>query len=217
MVKNLSRSELDKKEIELNAARTALREHFERLDKDCVGDLSALARKDQANLFEGNCALLENQIKANDDQIKEYEERRIQLRNPAGTGPDYEAIAAGLQGDVADKADVPRATLSKTPNTGGKEDSDFWTSISITVKSNYSHEATETQSTSWSAGGSASWGLWNVSASASHSDSHSNALKQMASAEVNVSFECMRVDITRPWLRGELFYDHDLKVIGKEL
>ena len=215
MVTNLSRSELAKKGEQLNNARAALREHFERLDKDCVGDLAALARKDQASLFDNNCQLLNDQIKANEDQITEYRERRDQLRK--GAGPNYKAIAAGLQGGVADEAGVPRASLFKPPNTEGNGDSDFWTSISITVKSNYSHEATETQSTSWSAGGSVGWGLWSVSASASHSASHSNALKQMGEAEVNVSFECMRVDITRPWLRGELFYDHDLKVIGKEL
>ncbi|KAF9646093.1 hypothetical protein BDM02DRAFT_317940 [Thelephora ganbajun] len=35
----------------------------------------------------------------------------------------------------------------------------------------------------------------------------------MANSSVKVSFECMRVDITRGWLRGELFYDDGLKVL----
>ena len=212
MVTNLSRSKCDEKKKQLDSARTALRESFERLDKTSIGNLSALAQKDQASLFENKCKLIEDQITANGKQIEEYKER---LRK--WPGPDYEAIAAGFQGDIADEAGVPRATLFQPPNTEGKDDSDVWTSVSATVSSSDFHEAAETQSTSWSAGGSVGWGFLSVGPNVSHSNSHSNALKQMASAKVKISFECMRVDITRPWLRGELFYEHDLRVVADEL
>jgi len=46
----------------------------------------------------------------------------------------------------------------------------------------------------------------------SHSDATSDVAKQMANSTIKASFECMRVDITRSWLRGELFYDDDLRV-----
>jgi len=46
----------------------------------------------------------------------------------------------------------------------------------------------------------------------SHSDATVDAAKQMADSSIKVSFDCMRVDITRSWLRGELFYDDDLRV-----
>jgi len=37
--------------------------------------------------------------------------------------------------------------------------------------------------------------------------------RRMANSSVNVSFECMRVDISRPWLCGKLFCDDGLKVM----
>ena len=61
-----------------------------------------------------------------------------------------------------------------------------------------------------------SWGTWSAAASAFHSEAQSNVSRQMSDASVKVSFECMRVDISRPWLRGELFYDHDLRVAAGE-
>jgi ribosomal protein L29 len=188
----------------------ALSKHFESLDKENIEELSKHAQNVQAQLFEEKCKLLLQQIEANKTQIQEYEAQRTRLQG--GSGPD----SVGFQDSYADKAGIPRAAPVPLPQTEGKDNSDNWTSISFRVSSSYSHEQTETQSTSFSAGGAASWGLWSVGASVSHSDSHSNALKQMSNAEVKVSFECMRVDIARPWLRGELFYDHDLRVATEE-
>lgn len=37
-------------------------------------------------------------------------------------------------------------------------------------------------------------------------------MSQMAKSSVKATFECMRVDITRPWLRADLFFDDDLRV-----
>ena len=183
------------------------------MDKENVGHLAEAAQNAQADLFKNECALLKRQIQVNEDQIKEYQTRLEGLQRGSGSQPL--TVAVNLQDTFADKAGIPRPP--PIPVTDGKDDSDFWTSISLEVSSSYSHEATETQSTSWSAGGSASWGLLSVGASASHSDSHSDASKQMANSSVKISFECMRVDIGRSWLRGELFYDHDLRVTAGEL
>ena len=51
-----------------------------------------------------------------------------------------------------------------------------------------------------------------ISAGGFHQEYHSAASREMANALVKISFECMRVDIIRPWLRGRLFQDHELRV-----
>lgn len=193
--------------------RLALNKYFESLEKNNIGDLSKIAQKTQANLFENECALIKQQLDANDAQIKEYEAQRERLQQGGTTGS--KSTVVGLQDDYSDKAGIPRAPAPALPS-GEKDFSDFWTSITVEVSSSYSHEASQSSSTSWSVGGSASWGLWSAGASASQSKATSDASKQMSNASVKVSFECMRVDISRPWLRGELFYDHDLRVAANE-
>ena len=211
------RTDLNAAATELSNCRTALAKHFEAVDKENIAGLSDTARTAQSKLFENECQLIKAQIAANNTQIEEYKQQRTQLQTSSTS--ESSNVVVKFQDSYADKAGIPRATPAPPPNAAanGKDDSDFWTSISLEVSSSYSHEETETQATSWSVGGSASWGLWSVGVSASHSDSHSNASKQMANSSVKVSFECMRVDITRPWLRGELFYDHDLRVAAGEL
>jgi hypothetical protein len=43
-----------------------------------------------------------------------------------------------------------------------------------------------------------------------------NVVSSMANAFVNICFVCMRVEITRPWLSKDVFYDHDLCVLEGE-
>ncbi|KAJ6590302.1 hypothetical protein B0H10DRAFT_1961122 [Mycena sp. CBHHK59/15] len=76
-------------------------------------------------------------------------------------------------------------------------------------------DVTEASSLSFGAPASYGAGLWSVNASVNHSQSeaHAEAMSELPNAAVKISFECMRVDIGRAWLRPELFYDEDL-VLG---
>jgi len=215
-ITSVPRTDLDTKANALSDSRIALAKYFEGLDKENIDRLSEVAQNAQAELFKDDCRLLCQQIKANAAQIREYEAQREQLQK--GSGSEPLAIAAALQNVYADKAGIPHVAPVPLPGaeTGGKDDSDFWTSVSLEVSSS-SREESETQSTSWSLGGSPSWGhCQGPGAIPFRLDSQSNASKQMANSSVKISFECMRVDITRPWLRGELFYDHDLRVACDE-
>ena len=111
------------------------------------------------------------------------------------------AQSAGIPPALIDSPSVP----SDVP--------DFWTKICVEVSSSYTAEQTNTKSRSYSVGGSVGWGLLSIGGSFSHSSSSTDAARQMVNSSVKVSFECMRVDIHRPWLRGELFYDDGLKVM----
>ncbi len=69
--------------------------------------------------------------------------------------------------------------------------------VSDSASSSYS------RSTSWSAGGSVGWGLWSVGASAGGSSTYNR--QSSDTSELSVSFEYLRVRITRPWLDANVF------------
>ncbi|KAF9643167.1 hypothetical protein BDM02DRAFT_1706090, partial [Thelephora ganbajun] len=143
------------------------------------------------------------QITANEAKIASLEDKLKALapKDNASSFQDVIAQSAGIPPPLPD----PPATVDDTP--------DFWTKISIEVSSSYTAEQSQTKSSSYSVGGSVRWGLLSIGGSYSHSSQSTDAARQMANSSVKVSFECMRVDITRGWLRGELFYDDGLKVL----
>lgn len=192
----------------LEKARTALRKHFEEVDKKTVNDLSSDARAAQNRILAGEG--LQGQVDANVEKITRLTARRDELVTQRNTKDGTDPVTS-VQDDFADKAAIPRGPAPPAANDP-EDDADYWTSISVEVSSSVAHESTETSSTSVTADVSVPIGFWSVSASATHSESHSAASKEMANASMKVSFQCMRVDITRPWLRGELFYDHELRV-----
>jgi hypothetical protein len=87
---------------------------------------------------------------------------------------------------------------------------DPFTPISVEISASSDSKTTSTTANSFSFGVSASYGLFSIDASGEHSEAHSKATADLANSSVKVSFEVMRVDIHRNWLRPELFYDEDL-------
>lgn len=195
----------------MNEARDKLTAYFGEVDKSNITKLNETAVAAQAALFANNCELLKKQIAANETQIAAYQEQIKKLDTPdsATNLQDVFAISAGIPPAAPD---VTPAADPKAPN-----EADYWASISVEVSSSYSAEQSSSSSNSFSVGGGASWGLWSVGGSASHSDATADAAKQMANSSIKASFDCMRVDITRSWLRGELFYDDDLRVASGNL
>ena len=191
----------------MNEARDALTAFFATLDSANITQLNNSAITAQAALFANNCELLQKQLTANITQIGVYQ-AQLKTLNPTDT-------AAAIQDTFAISAGIPPAPPDITPTSS--TDADYWTSISLEVSSSYAAEQSSSSSNSFSVGGSASWGLWSVGGSAAHSDATSDAAKQMANSSIKVSFDCMRVDISRSWLRGELFYDDDLRVAAGNL
>jgi hypothetical protein len=122
-------------------------------------------------LFAGDAVLLNNQIDANVTKIAAYKKQLEALGNPdtVVTLQDSFAISAGIPPAAPDIPPVPAPTGP-----------DYWTSISVEVSSNYAAEQTSSSSNSYSVGGSASWVLWSVGGTASHSDATSDAASQMA-------------------------------------
>jgi len=144
-------------------------------------------------------------------QIAAYSDQLKKLESPE--------LAGDLQDVFAKTAGISPAPPDLAPSTDPKAPSqpDYWTSITVEVSSSYSAEQSSSSSNSYSVGGGGSWGLWSAGGSVSHSDATADAAKQMANSSIKATFDCMRVDITRSWLRGELFCDDDLRVAAGNL
>ena len=189
----------------MNSARENLTNHFGEVDKGNVNKLNEAATAAQAELFANECALLKAQLTANKVQIGDYQAQLDGLKTP-GSAKNLQNTFSAIAGIPPAPADTP------APDPTTPKEADYWTSIAVEVSSSYSAEQSDSSSNSFSIGGGASWGLCSVGGTASHSNATANAAKQMANSSIKASFDCMRVDISRNWLRGELFYDDALRV-----
>lgn len=184
----------------------------EQFDAVKLNDLSTESRKAQNTLFQtasSETGLVATTIKSNEDTIKEYKTLRQTLLQSSGGGASAAIQQISTDMGIAAPLPDPANTATKNP------DEDFFTPISVEISASSDTKSTKESASSMSYGASASYGaFWSASASVSHSqsDSHAEAVSELVSSSVKVSFECMRVDITRPWLRAELFYDEDLVV-----
>ena len=158
------------------------------------------------------------QKKSNDSLIEQYTSKLNDLLGKSKETVQEQALTAQL----AEAALIPRAVpqpVEPNPATANATTekaeqkrplADYFTPITIEISSTSSIDTEKTSATSYSFGAQASYGFLQASVNASHSDAQKEAMKEMVNSNVKISFEVMRVDITRPWLRGELFYDEDL-------
>jgi hypothetical protein len=189
------------------------REKYEKvkIDNLCAG--SEEAQNGMLKEISGDNGMITSQIAENNKRIAEYEEARNALRAEGAKGGEG---AAAIQ-EMSDSMGIPRPLPDPKEASKEKSDEDFFTPISLEISSSSDTKEDKQSASSLSVEAAVSYnaGLWSASASFSHSQSeaHAEAMAELANASVKVSFECMRVDIGRPWLRGELFYDTDL-VLG---
>ena len=195
------RTVLEDVNTKLNECRTALSKGFAEIQRSGINILNKKAAKSQDGLFLNKAEDIQLQIDANSNKIAAYE-KKLETLSPSDTASSFQDV-------LARSAGIPPALID--PPSVPSDVPDFWTKICVEVSSSYTAEQTDTKSSSYSVGGSAAWGLLSIGGSSSHSSSSTDAARQMANSSVKVFFECMRVDIHRPWLRGELFYDDGLK------
>ena len=85
-----------------------------------------------------------------------------------------------------------------------------WTRVTCKVsqKEAMSTKVTEESASSFAA--KVNSGFWSASGGASHTSAAAKSSASMANLDVEISMDCMLVEIERPWLHAELFSDHDL-------
>lgn len=176
-------------------------------DKSSLANVSSASRDAQTRNFDTLISNVDIKIEANNKKLEELIEARKALLAKRPDDPES-TLAEGM--------DVPKALPEpKRADEKGSLQSP-WTSISVEISS--SSEATQANHSASATDASVTVstpGFWvfkdsSVTTTLSTSESSAEASAQMASCNVKVSFECMRVDISRNWLRTELFYDSEL-------
>ena len=177
------------------AAQTeALKKANNNLAKDAMGDTGHIAA----------------QIKKTETTIKAHQEALADLRSKTTTA---EKLSTDLIDSLAiqTKQDRPAFDPEEEKAERPSQARDPFTSIHVSVSQSSERFSTESGSTSFGGKVGANGGYWGVAVAAEHSEAYGKAMKDLASSSVDISFEVMRVDITRPWLFAELFNDSDLR------
>lgn len=90
------------------------------------------------------------------------------------------------------------------------KDSSSWTRITMKVAVSEHDSLKAASQSAMSENFGVGWGFWSMGISESNSHPKEEADLSMDDLEVEVSMDCMVVDIERPWLHAELFTDHHL-------
>ncbi|KIK63174.1 hypothetical protein GYMLUDRAFT_72397 [Collybiopsis luxurians FD-317 M1] len=184
----------------------------ESYDKIKLSDLNSESREAQNSMFEDiakdDGGFIKTQIDQNETLIKEYKEAKAELHKQSSNAT---GASAAVQ-EISDDMGIPQALPDPTA-VQQNTDEDYFTAITVEISSTSDSKSSKEEASSMSFGASASYGWNSFSVSHAQSQAHAEAQSELENASVKVSFECMRVDITRPWLRTELFYDEDL-VLG---
>jgi flagellar motor switch/type III secretory pathway protein FliN len=197
-------------------AQGALAKAREGYDKVKLTVLNSESREAQNNMFadisKEDGGFVKTQIDDNDKLIKEYTAAKADLLKQSGISTGASVVIQ----ELSDNMGIPHALPDPTASQE-KTNEDYFTPITVEISSTSDTQSSKQEASSLSFGASASYGAgpWSVNASVNHSQSeaHAEAMSELANAAVKISFECMRVDIGRAWLRPELFYDEDL-VLG---
>ncbi|KAG6827938.1 hypothetical protein H0H92_009872 [Tricholoma furcatifolium] len=170
-----------------------------------IGASSVLAQDQLYNSLQGDSGLAATEIKQNELLISQYEEQRAILLKKEGGGG-----GGSLVDELGEEAGIPRAQPDPAVQQVN-DDEDYFTAITVEISSSSSTDKSTSHASTSSFGASVGWGFWwNASASGSTSNASSDTESHMAKNSCKITFECMRVDIQRNWLRAELFYDADL-------
>lgn len=196
---------------DMQRARDELAKAYSEQSKADIDRLNAVGTKAMDDLFENSETALKSEIDQNTKSIAALEaERNEKMGKAAGTPADL--MASDMDPTMNASSLPPAPAPGATPAPPPAVEPDYFSSISVNVEASYQHaDATQKSSTT---SVSASGSLFGVSigGSGSHTQSSADAESQMANSAVKVTFECMRVDIGRDWLRPELFLDDDLQV-----
>lgn len=190
------------KENAVTEAKKALDKAMADYDKSSIDRVSAENLKALAAVYAGPKESLNNTLKNIQDEINEKNLEKTKL---IAEGVDKEALKGVLpSAEGAEAADAPDAGTD-----------DYFTQISLEISSDSGSSSTSDHSARMASQSQSSHGWWFWRSTSSESSetetSSADSMSKMATANVKVSFECMRVDIERPWMRPELFYDDDLR------
>lgn len=193
-----------------SGAKESLDEAFKTYDKESLERVSAMSLEALKAMLTMPHTQLSEEIKENTKKIQELEKDRQRLLKENIGNPSDMFFGDVLPPGVlkAKKGDTPAG--SEGISAASKLE-DYFTAIVVQVSSTYESSSSSQHTVDTASKTSFRYGLFGAESSNSYHKSTFDAQKQMANSNVRVSFECMRVDIHRAWLRPELFFDDDLR------
>ncbi|KAJ5623003.1 hypothetical protein N7490_011608 [Penicillium lividum] len=158
------------------------------------------ASKQEAKVY------IESRIKILDQDIKVLE---TQLKAIGSSSAAIMPSAVDAEGKTIDEQELHRNT-DLSPEDRQSTNPSPWTHITAKVSQSSSQSTKVSKETASSFAARANFGLFRASGGASHSSASNDAMSSMANLDVEISMDCMLVEINRPWLHAELFSDHEL-------
>jgi len=199
-----------KKNIEYASIFGQTQKDYETWNTDSIKQNNAVvAANDDASRTETE-KYLTGRIASIDHEIKTLE-ARLQATSPHAQASNtiVKPDVIAQDGTVIDSSET-KANPDLLKDITVAEKPSPWTKITAKVsQSKSSSVKVSTESATSGGAGAGSW-WWGVSASASTSSSSANASSSIENLDVEVSMDCMLVEIERPWLHAELFADYEL-------
>ncbi|KAG8749634.1 hypothetical protein FRC12_013304 [Ceratobasidium sp. 428] len=187
---------------------SAAQVEYDKLNLASLTDENKTVRGELLKKISGKDGLANAQVKANDALIEDYKKKRLTLVESG------KSTGSATFNAMADELGISPAQSNPNTNTSGPENSkpleDYFTPITVEVSASSDTKKSDSSATTAHAEVAASGFFWHASASADLSEAHDEAQNELVNSSVKVSFECMRVDIRRSWMRPELFQDPDL-------
>ena len=126
---------------------------------------------------------------------------------PSGTFVKPAVVAQ--DGTVIDQSET-KANLDLLKDLTVAEKPSAWTRITAKVSQSAADSVKVSSESATSGGGGVGNWWWGVSASGSTSSTSASASSDISNLDVEISMDCMLVEIERPWLHAELFADYEL-------
>jgi hypothetical protein len=187
-------------------ARDTLVQRQNEYDKLNVTKLMEEGRTAQGKLFQdatGKGGFIDVETQTNTALIDQYKKERADLLKG---GDSNSSAVEGLANELG----LPKALPDPSAAGGSLSSADYFTPITIEVSASSDKKTSIAKAHEFGATVAYSFLLGGVSATVENSGESSKATNDLVNSSVKISFECMRVDIQRSWLRPELFQDQGL-------
>ncbi|KAK6330551.1 hypothetical protein TWF718_002751 [Orbilia javanica] len=159
-------------------------------------------------------------------QIEQLKAVRTKKADPSNTDSIYQPVVGPASGNKGRGAAASKVSINGTkanpkfgiPDKDSRQpindnpEANPWTTIAASFSASDQQDESNSKSSGFSTQSDYSWWWWGAGGGYSSEDTQSDSTSDMVSCSVSVTFDCLVVNITRPWLFAELFNDFELDV-----
>lgn len=181
-------------------------------NKNQISQNATVLRVNNAAVKKETESYLNNRIATLNVEIKQLE-AILGVAQPdapfAGKSKAIMPLVRDEKGNTVEAADLKANVELKTDPDLSTQPSP-WTRITAKVAKSESQSEKFSSESSTRGSADVGWWFWSSSASGGHSESSMKAQTDLSNLTIEISMDCMLVEIERPWMHAELFADHEL-------